>query len=240
MWIYPIVNKLWQNTVHYLDFRRFKRRVTTLYCNFQALNTMILFRTQISGTIPRSVGQLISLQVLPLDDNALNGSIPTSFGQLLPLSDLRLSYNNLICSIPGTVGALTKLTFLKIGSNSFAGTIPSAVGSMISLTQAVLSPCYFSGTIPSSMSLLTSLVYLDLRNNYLTTGTAASVPTSTFSASTLSGTFSLEKNCLAFSTTSLYRSVTATHCSPTSKYQLYNDLTWFLYHNVFQDTRLYQ
>ena len=84
-----------------------------------------------------------------------------------------------------------------------------------------------SGTIPS-MSALTRLGDLNLTNNYLTMGLSTSVPTSTFSSKTLTSRYLfLENNCLAFSTSSPYpsRSVTATHCRPTSKYQPYNYMT---------------
>ena len=79
---------------------------------------------------------------------------------------------------------------------------------------------FFNGTIPSTMSALTSLEYVNFDNNYLTMGTASTVPISTFSSFTLSKNISLSDNCLAFDTTVPYRHVTATHCRPTSKYQL--------------------
>ena len=94
---------------------------------------------------------------------------------------------------------------------------------MTSLTQIVLNTNSLSGTIPSTMSALTSLSYLDLQSNYLTMGTATSVPTATFSSYTLSSySLNLEDNCLAFDTTSPYpyRHVTATHCRSTSKYEI--------------------
>ena len=72
------------------------------------------------------------------------------------------------------------------------------------------------GTIPTTFSKLVSLSQLSLQLNYLTMGTALTVPTTTFSPLTLSylggsgGAKALANNCLAFSygTTS----VKATNC----------------------------
>ena len=202
--------------------------------NFEAMTAMSFYRTKISGTIPSTIGLAESLQVLHLIDNSFNGSIPASLGQLLSLTDLNLNSNHLVGSIPSALVALTKLSILEMGGNSFTGSIPSAVGNLASLTQLVLYDCFLSGTIPSTMSALKSLAYLDLENNYLTMGTSSSVPNSTFSATTLSGTLTLDRNCLAFSTKSPLRSVTATHCSPTSKYQVSNDLTLYCYRRLYK------
>ena len=87
--------------------------------------------------------------------------------------------------------SLTALGFLSLSSNSLIG------------------------SIPSTMRTLTALQFIDLRNNYLTMGTATTVPPSTFSNNTLShGEIYLDSNCLAFSYGGY--STSATHCSPTS------------------------
>ena len=84
--------------------------------------------------------------------------------------------------------------------------------------QNIVTP-YFIFTCPTTMSALTSLGNLNLDNNYLTMGNATSVPISTFSSTTLSGTINLADNCLVFDTRSPYpyRHVTATHCRSTGK-----------------------
>ena len=86
------------------------------------------------------------------------------------------------------------------------------------LTTLMTSPCLhisLAGTIPSTFSKLTSLSLLYLFSNYLTMGSATTVPNTTFSSTTLSGGgLSLGSNCLAFHYGSI--SVSATHCAPTS------------------------
>ena len=108
------------------------------------------------------------------------------------------------------------MTGINLSSNSLSGTIPSTITALTSLTEIAFYSNSLTGTIPSAMSALTSLKYLSLKNNYLTMGAATSVPISTFSATTLSGSLYLESNCLVFDTNKPYRHVTATHCRSTT------------------------
>ena len=107
--------------------------------------------------------------------------------------------------------------------NNIGGTIPSMIGGLTSLQTLDLDRNSLVGTIPNTMSALTSLQTLYLNNNYLTMGGATSVPISTFSSYTLSGSINLADNCLVFDTTSPYpyRHVTATHCRSTGKYEVW-------------------
>ena len=104
--------------------------------------------------------------------------------------------------------------YLNLGTNRLVGTIPSSIGSLTLLKTLYLQSNQLAGTIPSSFSNLISLSSLNLALNYLTMGSATTVPTSTFSSKTLSGTLVLSDNCLAFTYGS--NSVSATHCAPTS------------------------
>ena len=155
--------------------------------------------------------------------NKIGGTIPSTIGGLTSLRDLYLLRNSLVGTIPSTMTALTSLQYLDLYSNSLVGTIPSAISGLTSLLYLDLASNSLVGNIPSTMSALTSLGYLYLYNNYLTMGNATSVPISTFSSTTLSGTISLAYNCLVFDTTSPYpyRHVTATHCRSTGKYEVW-------------------
>ena len=143
---------------------------------------------------------------------------------MLSLDEVKLSVNKLVGPIPSYIGTLTKLRYIDLGFSLLTGTIPSSIGSLISLATIALYVNSLSGTIPSTMSSLTLLKSVSFNYNYLTMGSQPTVPTSTFSSATLNANLSLDNNCLAFTTSFPYpsRSVTATHCRPTSKYQLYN------------------
>ena len=200
-------------------------------------------KNSFTGTIPSAIGALKSLNSLNLGVNSLTGTIPSFIIALTSLTSLSLGVNSLTGTIPSFIIALTSLTSLSLHSNSLTGTIPSIVelkllnsfssccnsltgtipsnlSAMKKLLQIALYSNFLTGTIPSNMSALSSLGYVRFDNNYLTMGTATTVPTSTFSSYTLSSYLNLSSNCLAFHTDSPYRHVTATHCRRTSKYQI--------------------
>ena len=210
--------------------------------NFRSLYSLTLYGG-IRGTIPSTIGALTSLAYLHFSKNSFTGTIPSAIGALKSLNSLNLGVNSLTGTIPSFIIALTSLTSLSLHSNSLTGTIPSIVelkllnsfssccnsltgtipsnlSAMKKLLQIALYSNFLTGTIPSNMSALSSLGYVRFDNNYLTMGTATTVPTSTFSSYTLSSYLNLSSNCLAFHTDSPYRHVTATHCRRTSKYQI--------------------
>ena len=165
---------------------------------------------------------------------SLSGTLPSSIGNFGSVTSMSFWYNKIGGTIPSTIGGLTSLRYLYLDSNSLVGTIPSMIGGLISLQYLLIKNNLLSGTIPSTMSALTSLGYLFLNNNYLTMGNATSVPISTFSSTTLSGSIDLADNCLVFNTTSPYQSrhVTATHCRSTG---MVSELSIQYCHNLLSD-----
>ena len=118
--------------------------VAGLYLNANAL----------SGTLPSSLGDLISLQVLSLTGNKLLGGIPSSVGQLVSLQQLWLDANSLSGSIPTEIVGMTSLQGLYLSSNRLMGTLPTDIGTMASLEVLYVDTNALSGTIPSSLEAL--------------------------------------------------------------------------------------
>ncbi|KAJ0928114.1 putative leucine-rich repeat domain superfamily [Helianthus annuus] len=64
------------------------------------LNNLSLAHNNLQGSIPDSLGKLISLEILDLSQNNLSGMIPRSLETLRYLEYLNLSYNRLQGEIP--------------------------------------------------------------------------------------------------------------------------------------------
>lgn len=112
---------------------------------------------QINGSLPHSIGDLVSLVALNLSGNWLQGQIPASLFQIKGLKYLSLAGNNLTGFIPSSLGQLDSLEVLELSSNSFYGEIPKELVSLSNLTVLLLNNNNLSGKIPSGLGNATSL-----------------------------------------------------------------------------------
>ncbi|GLJ55537.1 hypothetical protein SUGI_1192830 [Cryptomeria japonica] len=148
----------------------------------------------ISGSIPKGIGNLSSMIQLCMGTNSLEGTIPSEISNLLNLVFLDLSRNKLQGSIPAEIQFLNQsLEYLYLNDNMLSGTIPESIGNLNNLRTLNLSingldgrippeiaQCMlledlqlccnnFSGTIPSEIANLRNLnAFLDLSSNALT------------------------------------------------------------------------
>ncbi|KAM0906447.1 hypothetical protein ACQ4PT_016757 [Festuca glaucescens] len=99
------------------SFVTFQRILTTL--------TSIDFSSnRLEGTIPESVGQLVSLHVLNMSHNAFKGKILAHLGSMTDLESLDLSCNQLSGGIPQELADLTFLGMLNLSNNQLVGKVP--------------------------------------------------------------------------------------------------------------------
>uniref|UniRef100_A0ACD5VIF3 Uncharacterized protein n=1 Tax=Avena sativa TaxID=4498 RepID=A0ACD5VIF3_AVESA len=97
----------------------FERILTTL--------TAIDFsNNRLEGTIPASLGRLVSLRVLNMSHNAFTGKIPAQLGGMTDLESLDLSCNELLGDIPQELTDLTFLGTLNLSQNQLLGKIPQS------------------------------------------------------------------------------------------------------------------
>ncbi|XP_071735063.1 receptor-like protein EIX2 [Rutidosis leptorrhynchoides] len=115
----------------------------------------------LSGPIPRELGNLSNLIELNLRGNSLVGSIPFSFGALTCLTDLDLSDNQLEDVIPYPLGNLSNLKTLYLSGNRLSGEVPNSVGQLSNLESLDISSNSLHGVISdlhfinlSSLSIL--------------------------------------------------------------------------------------
>uniref|UniRef100_A0A0E0MGF8 Receptor kinase-like protein Xa21 n=1 Tax=Oryza punctata TaxID=4537 RepID=A0A0E0MGF8_ORYPU len=133
-----------------------------------SLQTLSLQYNTISGSIPKDIGNLISLKSLTLDDNSFIGTLPSSLGRLQNLNLLSVPMNKISGSVPLAIGNLTELNSLELQANTFSGEIPSTVANLTKLSALNLARNNFTGAIPRRLFNILSLSkILDLSHNNL-------------------------------------------------------------------------
>ncbi|KAI8551452.1 hypothetical protein RHMOL_Rhmol06G0186900 [Rhododendron molle] len=124
--------------------------------------------TNIVGSIPTGIGNLVNLQLLGLADNHLTGQIPSYIGKLQNLEILNLFGNKFYGNIPLSIGNLTRLTTLLLYENNLHGSIPSSLGKCQKLVHLRLQQNNLIGTIPREVMSLSSILRLQISRNNLT------------------------------------------------------------------------
>uniref|UniRef100_A0A7N0SY13 non-specific serine/threonine protein kinase n=1 Tax=Kalanchoe fedtschenkoi TaxID=63787 RepID=A0A7N0SY13_KALFE len=132
-----------------------------------------LLGNRLSGSIPKEIGDISTLEQLVLEDNQLGGSLDPNLGKLGRLQRLLLSGNNFTGTIPATFGNLRNLTDLRIDGNSLSGRLPDVIGNLKNLTRLDAQGALLSGPIPSTLSQLTNLEQLRISD---LSGPSSSVP----------------------------------------------------------------
>ncbi|KAE8712272.1 Detected protein of unknown function [Hibiscus syriacus] len=78
----------------------------------------------LTGQIPRELGNLSEIHSLNLSHNNLVGVIPSSFSKLKQIESLDLSYNKLSGEIPNQLVELNTLEVFSVAYNNLSGSIP--------------------------------------------------------------------------------------------------------------------
>ena len=129
---------------------------------------LVLYRNQLTGTIPVELSSLSNLEELYLNINQLSGKIPAELGDLANLERLHLFSNELSGSIPPELGSLSNLEVLYLSNNQLSGKIPAELGDLANLERLYLFSNELSGSIPPELGSLSNLEVLHLNNNQLT------------------------------------------------------------------------
>ena len=137
--------------------------------NLSNLQTLYLNRNyQLTGEIPKELGNLSNLQELNLDDNQLTGEIPKQLGNLSNLQRLFLARNQFTGNIPEQLGNLSNLQHLFLNNNKLTGAIPEQLSNLFRLKTLHLENNKLTGKIPEQLSNLSNLSSLSLHHNQLT------------------------------------------------------------------------
>lgn len=138
---------------------------------FSMLQSLYLNINSLQGTIPLELGYSSSLSDIDLGDNLFSGVLAPSIWNLCDrLVSLRLRGNSLAGPLPEPAlpnSTCKNLQFLDLASNKFSGSFPEFVTRFESLKELDLSNNMFSGSIPESLTRL-NLEKLNLSHNNFT------------------------------------------------------------------------
>ncbi|GKV33883.1 hypothetical protein SLEP1_g42329 [Rubroshorea leprosula] len=123
---------------------------------------------QISGKIPKEIGNLVGLNALQIATTSITGEIPSSIGKLEKLSDVGLFENRISGSIPSSFGNITQLLILQLHDNYLRGLIPSCMGNCSQLESLRLDSNFLFGNIPKELFSLSHVFELNLSRNSFT------------------------------------------------------------------------
>ncbi|PRP79419.1 putative leucine-rich repeat receptor-like protein kinase [Planoprotostelium fungivorum] len=135
-----------------------------VWTDLSSLQTLLLPGNSITGTIPSSISNCVSLFYVDLSTNKMSGDIG-NIG-LLPNLKLLGLYSNQFSSISPSFCSLTGVWVINMGHNAFNSSIPSCMGQFTGLIALGMDNNQFT-SIPSSFSNLVNLQTLMLNENHL-------------------------------------------------------------------------
>jgi hypothetical protein len=136
--------------------------------NIKNLKHLWLHSNKLTGPIPAEIWNLKNLQTIDFGRNSLTGSIPKEVGNLINIKTLSLYVNRLSGPIPKELGNLTNLEVCYFNDNQFSGSLPKEVGNLKSIQYLTFGANQLSGLIPSEVGNLKTLKAITLHANQFT------------------------------------------------------------------------
>ncbi|KAL9860406.1 Receptor-like protein 9b [Arabidopsis thaliana] len=93
--------------------------------SFNFMFGLDLSSNELSGDIPKELGDLQRIRALNLSHNSLSGLIPQSFSNLTDIESIDLSFNLLRGPIPQDLSKLDYMVVFNVSYNNLSGSIPS-------------------------------------------------------------------------------------------------------------------
>ncbi|XVF24073.1 hypothetical protein REPUB_Repub13aG0095600 [Reevesia pubescens] len=159
---------------------------------FPNIEEIAFGRNKLTGTIPRSISNISSLQLFDLAVNGFSGSVPDNIGKLRNLQELIIDYNHLGSGKPGDLDFLSSLTncslleLLAININRFGGVFPNSIANLSTrLHSLYMGDNQIAGKIPEGIGNLVDLNVLEIQMNLL----VGEIPISTTNLQNLEGLY---------------------------------------------------
>ncbi|KAK8371540.1 hypothetical protein V6Z11_A01G249400 [Gossypium hirsutum] len=151
-----------------LSNNNFHGSIPQSICNSTSLDVLDLSNNSLSGPIPQCLFQMnVSLGVLNLGGNNLSGIISDTFPESCKLQTLDLNQNRLGGKVPKSLGNCKMLEVLDIGTNQINGNFPCHLKNIATLHVLILRSNKFNGHIdcPGNNSGWPLLQIFDLASN---------------------------------------------------------------------------
>ncbi|KAL6841424.1 hypothetical protein ACP4OV_028942 [Aristida adscensionis] len=133
--------------------------------NLTTLKLILLNGNQLSGILPEEIGNLQNLNRLQVDQNQIFGPIPKSFSNLRSVKHIHMNNNSLSGNIPAELSRLPVLLHLLVDNNNLSGPLPSEFAEAPALKIFQADNNNFSGSsIPATYGNISTLLKLSLRN----------------------------------------------------------------------------
>ncbi|PHT49642.1 hypothetical protein CQW23_09389 [Capsicum baccatum] len=138
--------------------------------NISSLQILSLWKNNLSGFIPREIGNLTKMQILQLSGNKLIGKIPKEISNLVELEKLDLSLNSFSGPIDMEIFNISRLRIIELSLNNLSGSLPPNMCSILPNIEKLFlgNLTNLVGTIPHSISNCSKLTKLELSGNKLT------------------------------------------------------------------------
>ncbi|XP_058199767.1 receptor kinase-like protein Xa21 isoform X2 [Rhododendron vialii] len=150
-----------------MEYNQFTGSIPASIFNISTLEIVGFSYNGLSGNLPATVCHRPSkLQALALPWNNIDGEIPSGLSGCSELQTLSLSFNNFRGRIPMEIGNLTMLKKLYLGRNNLEGEIPQQLG-QLKLEVLRMQNDGLTGLVPPVIFNISSLKYLSLANNTL-------------------------------------------------------------------------
>jgi Leucine-rich repeat (LRR) protein len=99
--------------------------------SFEPFNNLRFFdlsKNRFTGTLPGSLFDVDSIEIIYIYENSLTGSIPSNYGNAIHLHDLYINNNFFAGTVPPiTPGQLPNLTEFLLSGNELTGTMPASI-----------------------------------------------------------------------------------------------------------------
>ncbi|XP_068648759.1 leucine-rich repeat receptor-like serine/threonine-protein kinase BAM1 [Aristolochia californica] len=151
------------------------------------LGELNLSNNLFSGSLPSSVSNFSSLQILLLSQNQFTSQLPPSIGELHQILKLDLSRNGFSEQIPPEISNCSHLTYLDLSQNNFSGPIPPEISQIRILNYLNLSHNQLNQSIPKLIGVMKSLTLADFSFNDLSGKLPETGQFAYFNASTFAG-----------------------------------------------------